>query len=103
MDHCYKDSEEKKSSLIERRWSCIQKYSSVLSVFAMMLTIAVLARNEAVIREMKMTHAELSQEIQRVKQILNQRVSHDEKASNNEGGTSGTFKIRKIKKFCQAR
>ena len=102
MGQCFMDSEEKKSWLTERRGSCVIKCFSVLSVFAMMLTIAVLARNEALIRQMKMTNAELSQGMQRGKPGLNQIISHNVKANDKEDGTSGTFCIERIKNICQA-
>ncbi|XP_068754978.1 uncharacterized protein [Montipora capricornis] len=96
MDKCKKDSPEPEPSVPGGNCARIHKYSSVLSVFAMMLTIALFARNEGVIREMKMAEAELSEEIQQIKVILKQRAMYPGKVQKNKDGARDLMERNKI-------
>ena len=89
MDKCNKESAEPEPSVSGGNCAHVHKYSSVLSVFAIMLTVALFARNEGVIREMKMAEAELSEEIQQIKVILKQRAMYPVKVYKNEDGSRG--------------
>ncbi|XP_068699010.1 uncharacterized protein [Montipora foliosa] len=96
MDICNKESAEPETSVSGGNCAHVHKYSSVLSVFAIMLTVALFARNEGVIREMKMAEAELSEDIQQIKVILKQRAMYPVKVHKNEDGSRDLMEINKI-------
>ncbi|XP_068699011.1 uncharacterized protein [Montipora foliosa] len=96
MDKCNKESAEPEPSVSGGNCAHVHKYSSVLSVFAIMLTVALFARNEGVIREMKMAEAELSEDIQQIKVLLKQRAMYPVKVHKNEDGSRDLMERNKI-------
>ena len=66
----------------EKACSLLHKISIVLSVVAILLTIALFVRLETVVRETKMMDSKFSQEIQQVKDALKEEAKPQ--ASANE-------------------
>ena len=70
MDKGIKDLNEPKRVPTEKACSLLHKISIVLSVVAILLTVALFVRLETVVRETKMMDSKFSQEIQQVKDVL---------------------------------
>ena len=89
MDKGIKDLKEPKRMSTEKACSPLNKISIVLSVVAILSTIALFVRLETVVREMKMRDSKFSKEIQQVKDALKEEAKPQASANENVDVISG--------------
>jgi len=83
-------AKEVKIMSIEKRSGNLQKASSILSVGAILLTIALFARVQTVAHDTKMMYSEFTLEIQQIKDALKEeKASHQARVKENFDGVSG--------------
>ena len=82
---------------IEKRSGNLHKASSILSVSAILLTIALFMRMQAVVYETKMMDSKFTLEIQQIKAALKLegRVSHQTRVKENFDAVSGKCSKKK--------
>lgn len=81
---------------IEKRSGNLHKASSILSVSAILLTIALFMRMQVVVNETKMMDSKFSLEIQQIKAALKERkVSHQTRVKENFDAVSGKCSKKK--------
>ena len=75
---------------IEKRTANLHKASSILSVSAILLTIALFMRMQAVVYETKMMDSKFTLEIQQIKAALKEeKASHEARVKENFDVVSG--------------
>lgn len=75
---------------IEKRSGNLHKASLMLSVSAILLTIALFTRVQTVVHDTKMMYSEFTQEIQQIKDALKEeKASHQACVEENFDGVSG--------------
>ena len=84
-----KDLKEPKLVPTEKACSFLHKISIVLSVVAILLTIALFVRLETVVRETKMMDSKFSQEIQHVKDALKEEAKPQANANEDVDAAIG--------------
>lgn len=81
---------------IEKRSGNLHKASSILSVSAILLTIALFMRMQVVVNETKMMDSKFTLEIQQIKAALKERkVSHQTRVKENFDAVSGKCSKKK--------
>lgn len=81
---------------IEKRSGNLHKASSILSVSAILLTIALFMRMQVVVNETKMMDSKFTLEIQQIKAALNEgKVSHQTRLKENFDAVSGKCSKKK--------
>ena len=91
---------------IEKRSGNLHKASSILSVSAILLTIALFMRMQVVVNETKMMDSKFTLEIQQIKDVLNDKTTfHQAGVKDNFDIVSGklTFSCRRIPLFSKGR
>jgi len=87
MDGCAKEA---KIMLIEKRSGNLHKASSILSVSAILLTIALFMRMQTVVDDMKMMDSKFTMEIQQIKDALKEKKAfHHARVKENFHAVSG--------------
>ena len=87
MDGCAKDA---KIMLIEKRSGNLHKASSILSVSAILLTMALFMRMQTLVDDTKMMDLKFTMEIQQIKDALKeQKASHQARVKENFHAVSG--------------
>lgn len=93
MDGCTKEA---KIMFIEKRSGNLHKASSILSVSAILLTIALFMRMQVVVNETKMMDSKFTLEIQQIKAALKEgKVSHQTRVKENFDAVSGKCSKKK--------
>ena len=93
MDGCTKEA---KTMFIEKRSGNLHKASSILSVSAILLTIALFMRMQVVVNETKMMDSKFTLEIQQIKAALKEgKVSHQTRVKENFDAVSGKCSKKK--------
>lgn len=81
---------------IEKRSGNLHKASSILSVSAILLTIALFMRMQVVVNETKMMDSKFTLEIQQIKTALKEgKVSHQTRVKENFDAVSGKCSKKK--------
>ena len=87
MDGCAKET---KIISIEKRSGNLHKASSILSVSAILLTVALFIRMQEVVYDTKMMDSKFTLEIQEIKDALKEKkASHQARVKENFDGVSG--------------
>ena len=81
---------------IEKRSGNLHKASSILSVSAILLTIALFMRMQVVVNETKMMDSKFTLEIQQIKAALKEeKASHEARVKENFDAVSGKCSKKK--------